>query len=102
MDNGALCVQCVDYAQSHLSNAVHIPQDPADFDPDWEIDPKDLITLNKLGETKACLFRRTNYNVCFCNAVHVADKLHSLFKLALICFMSSLINSTNGAYCLWI
>lgn len=45
-----LCVQCVDLAQSRLSNAVHIPTNSADFDPDWEIDPKDLITLNKLGE----------------------------------------------------
>ncbi len=42
--------QCVTLAQSHLSNAVHIPHDAEDFDPDWEIDPKDLITLNKLGE----------------------------------------------------
>ena len=40
----------MDFAQSHLSNAVHIPDNPADFDPDWEVDPKDLITLNKLGK----------------------------------------------------
>ena len=48
-------MQCVAFNQSHLSNAVHIPNDSMDFDPDWEIDPKDLITLNKLGELSLCL-----------------------------------------------
>lgn len=48
-------MQCVEFNQSHLSNAVHIPDNPMDFDPDWEIDPKDLITLNKLGELSSCL-----------------------------------------------
>ncbi|KAK9861467.1 hypothetical protein WJX84_003285 [Apatococcus fuscideae] len=54
--------QCVDFAQSHLSNAVHIPDNSADFDPDWEVDPKDLITLNKLGEGEFGVVHKAIWN----------------------------------------
>ena len=44
-------LQLVDLSNSHLSGAiVNFPKDEFDFDPDWEIDPKDVIILDKLGE----------------------------------------------------
>ncbi len=43
-------LQLLDLSHSHLSGAiVNFPKDDFDFDPDWEIDPKDVIIMDKLG-----------------------------------------------------
>ena len=40
----------MDLSNSHLSGAiVKFPKDEFDFDPDWEIDPRDVIIMDKLG-----------------------------------------------------
>ena len=44
-------MQLVPLEDSPLSGAiVHIPDNIADLDPDWEIDPATLIIMDKLGE----------------------------------------------------
>ena len=43
-------LQFVDLSKSRLSGAIdNFPKDEFDFDPDWEIDPRDLIIMDKLG-----------------------------------------------------
>lgn len=45
-----ILLQLVDLSNSHLSGAiVKFPKDEFDFDPDWEIDPRDVIIMDKLG-----------------------------------------------------
>ena len=44
-------LQYVDLSDSGLSDAIKaFPKDELDFDPDWEIDPKDIKLMDKLGE----------------------------------------------------
>ena len=43
-------LQLIDLSASSLSGAIaRIPTDDRDFDPDWEIDPKDIKLMDKLG-----------------------------------------------------
>lgn len=50
MTRGFFIVQFVDLGDSHLSGAISkFPKDELDFDPDWEIDPRDVIIMDKLG-----------------------------------------------------
>lgn len=49
-------LQFVDLSDSHLSGAIkRFPKDDFDFDPDWEIDPKDVVLMDKLGNSSSCL-----------------------------------------------
>ncbi len=42
--------QLVDLAESHLSGKIqHIPDNMYDLDADWEIDPKSLTLMEKIG-----------------------------------------------------
>jgi hypothetical protein len=44
-------LQFVELVNSRLSGAIDtFPKDEMDFDPDWEIDPKDLKLMDKLGQ----------------------------------------------------
>lgn len=44
------CAQLVDLSQSRLSGKIHdIPEDIFDMEADWEIDPKALHLLDKIG-----------------------------------------------------
>lgn len=46
---GAL-LQFVDLSNSHLSGAIAtFPKSDLDFDPDWEVDPRDITLQDKLG-----------------------------------------------------
>ena len=46
-----IVMQYVDLSDSRLSGAIaRIPKNELDFDPDWEIDPKDIVLLDKLGK----------------------------------------------------
>lgn len=43
-------MQFVDLASSSLSGAIsRIPKNELDFDPDWEIDPREIVLMDKLG-----------------------------------------------------
>ena len=44
-------MQLVDLADSGLSGKIqHIPENMYDLDADWEIDPKSLTLMEKIGE----------------------------------------------------
>ena len=44
----------MDLENSRLSGAIgSFPKDELDFDPDWEIDPKDVKLMDKLGQASS-------------------------------------------------
>lgn len=46
-------LQLVDLADSNLSGKIqHIPDNMYDLDADWEIDPKSLTLMEKIGDSQ--------------------------------------------------
>ena len=47
-------LQLVDLADSALSGKIqHIPDNMYDLDADWEIDPKSLTLMEKIGDSRS-------------------------------------------------
>ena len=69
-------LQLVDLADSGLSGKIqHIPDNMYDLDADWEIDPKALALMEKIGDSQELL--------CFLMLEHWA----SGFRLSLSCWI---------------